>query len=278
MDDDCGFVIFSGNKLWYSSKEGMENSIYKNKNLKTTNKVRNSAKNKKNVIHPIFEEIMKRETDPYWISFFDDASTGNFPRNCRFFGGCLTYRIKNKNVDLHIPEDPITAVILLKRFLSENAGIISPTDLRDKKIEEEKKLAESAQNEITSWSQIRSNRQQTIMISLFVEKIGEYYNLSLDERKTLIQTIKIGVLAGYFNSDNIIIDGGQIVQINGLEYDELSRQFVINKETCKSIKVSKKINYDETTLEGEDEFCNNKEKLIKHWQKYLKDLNKKNKI
>ena len=59
-EDDGSFVIFSENKLWYSSKKNNEIPVTKIINI---NKVRNSAKNKRIVEFPIFDEIMKLETD-----------------------------------------------------------------------------------------------------------------------------------------------------------------------------------------------------------------------
>jgi len=275
-EDDCGFVIFSGNKLWYSSKEGIENTICKNKNVKGSSKIRNSAKTRKTIVHPIFEKYSKEETDPFWISFFTDLSVGSFPRNSRFVNNTIIYRFKNKNIELSLVEDDILSIQSIKNFFSDNVGIISPIDLKNKKVEEEKRIAEMTENETISWSQIRSDRQQTIMISFFVENIGQYYSLNLIERKNLIQLIKIGVLAGYFNTENIKIEGGQISYIEGLEYDEETRQFNINKDICRPIKSIKKNTYDETTIEAEEGSIGEvKKNLTKHWHKYLNDLYKK---
>jgi hypothetical protein len=281
MDDDCGFVIFSGNKLWYSSKENVE-SAAKQKPIKNTSKVRNSAKNKRVVHHQIFEEIMKLETDPYWISFFDDAATNNLPRNFRFINNCLTYHVRSKNIDLMVPEDPMVATSVIKRFLMENAGIISQKDLKEKRIEEEKFVTSIVDIETLSWSQIRSEKQQDIIVSLFVEKIGEYYKLGMNERKALMQNIKIGILAGYFNNDNIKLSGNQISHIHGLEYDEDSRKFCINYDVCKP-KASKRIYQDDNTVETsgnlDDEInINSKKSLLKQWNRYLSDMYKKAKI
>lgn len=283
-EEDCGFVIFSGSKLWYSSKDGIENSIYKPKVPRNVNKVRNSAKNKRDVKFQIFEDIMKLETDPFWISFFNDAAVGNLPRNFKFNNNFLSYHIRSKITNLTVPEDAETAISLIKNFLMETSGIQSPTDLRTKKIEEEKIISDMIDSEIVYWSQIRSEKQQSIAISLFVEKVGKYYNLNMNERKALMQNIKIGILAGYFNNDNIRMSGNQIAQINGLEYDEEGRRFCINKDICKVAKQPKRTYNDDTTFESsgnldDDTLTNNSKKnLLKQWQKYILDINKRNKI
>lgn len=279
-DDDGGFVIFSGNKLWYSSKEGMENTLCKNKVTKVSSKVRNSAKNKRVVEFPFFDQLMKLETDPYWISFFDEAATGKLPRNFRYYNNIINYRAKTKNIEVCLPEDLLEASKVIKLFVLENAGIISPTDLLNKQMEEERYISEMGDIEITSWNQIRSDKQQNIIISIFVDNIGEYYNLNTDERRILIQNIKIGILAGYVNSENIEFDNNQIIRIDGLEYDPENREFSFNMDVCKFSKVRKNIP-NEPTMDFSSSYTEsnidvqNRKSFIKQWYRYVSDMNKK---
>jgi hypothetical protein len=282
MDDDS-FIIFSSSKIWYSSKD---NDIKINN--KAINKVRNSAKNKRIVVYEIFDNLVKNETDPYWISFFDDCAVGKLPRGFKYApgNGALSYRVKTKNNELNlIGENPDLILNDIKSFLFEHAGIISPTDLKNKKEEDERKMLEMMENETISWSQIRSERQQSILLSLFVEKVGEYYQLSMDERKSLIQNIKICIIAGFFNADNIEICGNQITRIDGLEFDTETKEFLINKNICnKPIKFANKKFNEENTLESSsysndnddnDNINQNKKSVIKYWNRYLKEINKK---
>lgn len=278
-DQDNGFVIFSGNKLWYTSKEGIENTICKQKNTKTISKVRNAAKNKRVVEHPIFDEIMNNEVDPFWISFFNEFAIGKLPRNFKYQNGVLIHRVKSKNIELAVPSDPEEAVIIIKKFVFETGGIISPTDLNEKKMNEEKRISEMLDNETISWNSIRGEKQQSILISLYVENIGKYYKLTISERKSLIQLIKIGVLAGYFTSDNIKLIGNQIVEIGGLEYNEVDRVFSINKESCKVCKIPKKT-YEKTTAisacDDDSEISKQSNKnIFKLWNRFLRDIDKK---
>lgn len=276
LDDDGGFVIFSGRKLWYTSKEGLENTLCKPKTTRNMVKVRNSAKNKRIVENEIFDKVMKNETDPFWITFFDDAAIGKFPRNCKYTNGCLIYRAKNKNIEISVSEDPETASSDVKKFLLENAGIQSPDDIERKKKIEEDRINELLKNEITDWNHIRGEKQQTTMISMYVVKIGNKYNLDLLERKGLMQKIKLGILAGYFNNQNIELENNQIKHIDGLEFDETTKQFNICHTNIVT-KIQKKVIAD-TTLHSSydvaDTQSNCKRSLIKLWQKYLKDNNR----
>ena len=282
MDEDS-FIIFSSSKIWYSSKD---NDIKINN--KVANKVRNSAKTKRVVIYEIFDTLVKNETDAYWLSFFEDCAIGKLPRGFKFspLNSTLSYRVKTKNNELNLFGENIDLIVKdIKAFLFEHAGIISPTDLKIKKEEDERKMLEMMGNETISWSQIRSEKQQSILLSLFVERVGEYYQLSMDERKSLIQNIKICIIAGFFNSDNIQISDNQITGIDGLEYDTETKEFLINKSICnKPIKFSNKKSNEENTLESSC-YCNeiddnenmnqNKKSILKYWNRYLKEINKK---
>ncbi len=290
-NDEGGFVIFSGTKLWYSSKE----TTVKNPKAAITGKVRASAKAKRVVEFPIFDQMMAIEIDPYWKSLFDEAATGKFPRNFKFQNGVLNYKIRSKTIEQPINiEDPITSAEILKKFFLDTACIQSPEDLRRKKLEEEKKISEMIQNEVISWNQIRSEKQRMIMLSLYVETIGKKYGLSVEERKGLVQNIRIGMLAGYFNSDTIEIVGNRIVIIKGLDYNEDTKEFEINKEVCKIPKINRKhissnsediteetsLTYDEENSESfeterDSGSLHSSRSLKKRWTKFLSEITKK---
>lgn len=242
MNDEGGFVIFSGTKLWYSSKEAPVKSQKNN-----LGKVRASAKAKRVVEFEEFDKLMSIETDPYWRSLFDEAAVGKFPRNFKFQNGVLNYKIRSKTTEQAIPKDPEEALLVVKNFFLDTAGILSPDDLKRKKIEEEKRNSEMIMNEVISWNQIRSEKQRMIMLSLYVEKLGKQYGLSVEERKGLVQNIRIGVLAGYFNAENIEIVGNCIENIYGLEYNNQTGEFDINKEKCPLPKISRKVTHEDFT-------------------------------
>lgn len=291
FNEDGGIVILAGAKVLYSSRD---NGIAKApKNVNTNSKVRASAKAKRVVEFPIFDKMMECETDSFWKSLFDEAATGKFPRNFKYQNSTLNYKIRSKNVEQEVNEENIEETIkITKKFLLEYVGIQSPEDRRRKKLDEEKRIAEMLMNENVIWNQIRSEKQRMIMISLFVETVGKKYNMSVEERKGLVQNIRIGMLAGYFNASNIEIIGTRIVDIKGLEYNEETKEFEINKELCKLSKISKKYNYDvnEYTFSiGEDETLENcdyggrnedgsgssSQSLKKRFNKFLSDISKK---
>ena len=278
-DTDGGFVIFSGSKLWYSSKDGLENTICKPKITRSHNKIRDSAKTKRNIEFQLFEDIKNLEKDQFWYSFFEDAAVGKFPRNFKFINGILIYKNKNKNTEIIVPETPLEAAAFVKAFVYENAGIISPIDIKEKKSIDDKHNSETAAIEIDSWKQVKNDKQQGILISIFIQEVSEIYNLNLEERTKLFQKIKLGLLSGYLNTTNIVMENGIISFIEGLEFDDINREFNINTSLCKIVKAPKKYNnstnIDTTTTQLSGNDNTESSSLIKLWTKYINDINKK---
>ena len=278
-EEDGGFVIFSGNKLWYSSKKATDATVTpKTKTVRGLNKTRNAAKNKRVVEYQIFDDIMKLQTDQYWISFFDECAIGKLPRGFKYMNNILYYRVKSKTLEILVPEDIIDAEKVIKGFIYEHAGIISPIDLKLKRDTEDAKMYNNiSNNENIQWHNIRNEKDQSLILSLFVEAVSDYYNLNFEESKSLYQIIKLGIISGYLTTENIIMENGNITEIVGLEYLENERKFSINENLRKSVKPSKKIYTAEENTKNSDEDYNiqNKSILIKYWNKYLNELNNK---
>jgi hypothetical protein len=278
-NEDGGFVIFSGNKLWYSSKEGIEGKIKKTPVNRTPGKVRNSAKSKRVIEYQLFEDIKNIEKDPFWFSFFEDGAIGKFPRNFKYSNNTISYRNKNKTFEMPLPEDLVESASIIKLFLFENANIISPDDLTEKREAEERRIIQNMVSEVNSWSQIKNEKQQSILISLFVERLGEIYKLTLEERKAILQQIKLGTLSGYLNLTNIEVVDGQIHQIHGFDFDPTERKFVIDTEKCKNVKSIKRINQETINMSSDvtkaTTVIENKKSLVKLWNRYILELNKK---
>jgi len=277
MEEDGSFHIFSGNTVWYSVKKNNESHIEK-KSTKNVNKVRNAAKNKRVIEYQIFEEIMKNQVDPYWISFFDDCATGKLPRGFKLVNNILYFRFKSKTLEVLVPEEPLEAEVIIKKFIFEYAGIISPKDLNEKREAEENKIISSYGNEL-NWNNIKNEREQSILISSFVEKISESFNLTKESSQNLTQIIKLSIFSGYLTSDNIIFENGNIIEIIGLEYNENDNKFLINEELKKNVKLFKKYiaddNSDNKTVFDDNENLNNKKCLVKQWNKYILELSSK---
>jgi hypothetical protein len=290
-DDDGSIVILSGNKPLWSSKDSVEPT--KNKASKSITKVRASAKNKRIIEFQIFDDLMKYETDPTWITTLDDAAQGKFPRNFKFQNSILTYKLRSKNIDHPVIGNDKATLDAMKDFFFKY-NVASPEDVKKRKDAEITMLNSEQYDDDISWSQIRSDKEKTVMITLFVENLGDTYNMSPETKKGLVQNIKIGILAGYLSNDNIYVENNSIVKIDGLIYDKSIKKFVIDKNKCilstikpkltsqASLMSSHQNNYSEDTndMSLEDSTYSKsgksyKQDLMKNWNKFLGELDKK---
>jgi hypothetical protein len=286
-DDDGSIVILSGNKPLWSSRDNLE--PVKTKTVKSVTKVRASAKNKRIVEFEIFDELMKYETDPTWITTLDDAAQGKFPRNFKFQNGILTYKLRSKNIDHPIIGNDKNTLDAMKSFFFKY-NVASPEDIKKRKDAEITMLNSEQYDDDMSWSQIRSDKQKTVMISLFVENLSEIYNLSPENRRGLVQNIRMGILAGYLNNDNIHVENNSITKIDGLIYDKNLKQFIIDKSKCVLQIIKPKItnqqslissrNYSDDNDFSIEESLSSKsgkqsQDLMKNWNRFLNELNRK---
>lgn len=300
--NDGGFVIFSGRQTWYSSTADNVPQAKKTKAPRATNKNRASAKSQPPVIYPIFNDCVNLTTDPYWKSMMQEAAIGVFPRSFRYQNGALTYRMKSKIRECQIPtEDPVQTLGIVRQFMMDAAGISSPMDIEMHKTEIEKRLADYMAQELKSWSEIRTTQHRTILIGLFVEKIGNEWGLDLPQREALDNSIKLGILAGHLNADNIHVRGNTIVSIDGLIRDEETGQFRIEASNRKikpktshrkggnkkvgrldyeaSSEDAGSVDRDESvSIESENQICTDSTKevsVIQLFDKFLNELSKK---
>jgi len=292
-DDDGSIVILSGNKPLWSSKDSIEPP--KTKTVKSSTKVRASAKNKRIIEFQIFDDLMKFETDPTWITTLDDAAQGKFPRNFKFQNSILTYKLRSKNIDHHVVGNDKVTLDAMKGFFFKY-NVASPEDVKKRKDAEISMLSSEQYDDDISWSQIRSDKEKTVMITLFVESLGDTYNLSVDTKKGLVQNIKIGILAGYLSSDNIHLEHNSISKIDGLVYDKSLKSFIIDKNKCvlqtvkpkmlsqNSLMSSNQHHYSEDGNEASLEEStysksskSHKQDLMKNWNKFLGELEKSKK-
>lgn len=290
-DDDGSIVILSGNKPLWSSKDSSEPT--KIKSLKSITKVRASAKNKRIIEFQIFDDLMKYETDPTWMTTLDDAAQGKFPRNFKFQNSILTYKLRSKNIDHPITGNDKATLDAMKSFFFKY-NVASPEDVKKRKDAEITMLNSEQFDDEISWSQIRSDKEKTVMITLFVESLGDTYNLPVDIKKGLVQNITIGILAGYLNTENIHIENNSITKIEGLSYDKSIKQFTIDKSKCVLQTIKPKVlsqyslissnqnNYSDDSNDFSMEDSNfskssrtQKQDLMKNWNKFLGELEKK---
>ena len=158
-------------------------------------------------------------------------------------------------------------------FFQSAAGIMSKEDRKKIQRKEEEKILEQIEKESEkSWKDIKKENLKEVLISEFILDICEKMNFNEEEKRELTTTIKKGIILKCFNGDNIIMEDGRIVEIEGLVYNEKTREYEIDEEYM--IRRNRK----ETDLGIEKVKDKPNAVFIEMWRKYLENLeNKRNK-
>lgn len=262
---DGGFVIFSGKK---TLNIGGQVTI---KNVGSTVRRRNQRE-KKNI--PIFLDLIKYTTDPWWISFLEQASQGRFPRHYSGNNTSIVYKYKKKTslIELEVPNQETFDKI--REFMWNTSNYESETDTfrRTSKIKKPEKTILSYSQ---IWSKIKSSSKKLqIEIYSYLENIKNKYNLTIEDIRLLASNLKFIINSEILNENCFRGENGILKEIVGFIFDEKERKTIlVPSGRPKGISFSKNnsadLDTDTTDLEedeGKDNFH-----FMDNWYKFVKN-------
>lgn len=221
LDPTCGIAIFAKMRPWLISGNttalNVPTTKTKTKNKAKTRTRKEIIKSESPTVYPIFLNASTFATNTFWKTYLLDASKGFIPAKFIFnyTTNILSYKNRTKIIECPLdPNNPQVTATLFQNFLRVYGGIVSPDEVetysRQREVQERANI-----KEINSWKEIRSQPQRRSVIYNFVS------SLDIDKANwnSAVSTISLGLLAGYFNSDNIQVSNGQIVSIDGLIAD-----------------------------------------------------------
>lgn len=233
------------------------------KNLPPTKKTESQVRVRKKtdiIVNPIFKECADLTTDPMWRSTFIEAAYGKFPRGFSYKDGYLYYKIRNKTTQIEISDEPELAIEDCREFFMKKAGIMSEDDQRKVKEDIDNYLREKGSLYPKTWQEIKRKKTREILISTFISKTVNKYNLTPYEKADLSDAISFGILIGAFGKHQIILEKGYIDHIEGLIFDPETRRFDVDPSF-----VPKNRKYPEPKAQ-----C--KKSFLQLWDKLLSNL------
>lgn len=269
LSEDSGIIIFSSSNEWGTNPPPVTQP---------------NRRSKKQVINPIFEEYKKMTRDLFWMDFFDKAKVNTFPKNFSFNEDTITHRIRNKYTSFKLakPEDNSLEANCeifdkLKIFLFSTGGIESPTDaaIRSKK-------TFTLRVEELPFRKIKSvPAKLKIALSNYTSLMSKKYNLSLGDISILEGVIRIAIVAGHIDEDDVILRHNLIEEIKNVTFNEKERTISITYNNTKQNK--KNVDTEEysrlTYSLGSSNSSNNdsviflpKKSIIEQWESFIEKI------
>jgi hypothetical protein len=203
-----------------------------------------------------------------------DCARGKFPRGFNFKNNLLNHKKGSKITSLELTNSATEVFSDTMNFFQCAAGIMSAKDRHKLQQKEEEKLLEEMEKDTDlSWGKIRKENLKEVLITEFIADVAKKMNFDDQEKKELTTTVKKGIMLKCFNSNNIIMEEGKIVEIDGLIYNEETNEYEIDQEYIPEKNFRKESGLGVEKDEEKPEI-----NFLEIWKKYLEDLeNKRNK-
>jgi hypothetical protein len=171
---------------------------------------------------PIFVKCKELEIVPFWKAFFDSCAYGQFPKGLILQGNTFSYKKSKKKaaITCFVPDDPVEALKVVKHFMRNEVGVISVDELTKQRVNMNIAIRKNVISPDTTWKEIRAPTTKHQMIVIYCFRIMESWNLTLAQTNNLFSTISVGLICGTLCSDDIILNGGTIVDIKGINHDD----------------------------------------------------------
>lgn len=210
-----GFTILLGSYAWMDE---IENPPHQQ--MPVQQKKKGGKGGEKNILYPVFKDAENIVSEQFWKTLLNMAAYGKFQKNIHMKGNVLIFKNKSKNFSQEI--DFTNVEIAANQFISfmnTKAGIFSPDEI-EKHNQDFRESRMVMPTELNSWSQVRRKVQRDKMIFEFIERFSDEISpLNSQQEKQMEDTIRMGILAEYFNSSTIIVTKSNIERIEGLIFE-----------------------------------------------------------
>lgn len=176
---------------------------------------------KKITKHDCFLQYASLELIPHWRKIFEDCAHDSFPKGISYKDGVIyAKKGKKKPVIFVLPTQPQVAIDAFKKFLHKELGEISIDDMTRKRLNLDIALKQNAVSKDIQWSEIRAPTVKQHLITLYVSDMKQELDLSEEEARNMKSVLNIGLNAKQICNDDVIMENGKIVTINGVDFDE----------------------------------------------------------
>jgi hypothetical protein len=182
-------------------------------------------KRKKEPIHTIFYKCSVYTADKAWSDFLKECSFGKFPRGVRFENNAIKCTRKKNTFAEYVPDDVQLALDVIINVFKNKLGIKTSRENR-----KENQVFDKAKktSKITCWKDATTAASKISLIRNFVDRLSSIYYLKDSEKTQLVILLEMAVASKVLNSENIHVQDGKIISIDGLSFDQFTREIYIH--------------------------------------------------
>lgn len=188
------------------------------------------------IIFPLFEECKRFTLDPYWKDIFASCSINKFPLGLRYDAKHnhiifkITKATKTTTDIIGLSPKPIETFQIMMRLFRDRLNMRSSRDIHLQKEElEEAKKTRTAVAVENDWKKIKPRSMRSTILQNFVIDLKQQYQLTNAETQHLIAVIHIAFQFHQIENRDILMEEGRITTIDGLEFDEETHRFYVNR-------------------------------------------------
>ncbi len=213
----------------------------------------------------IFEKLAPYNRNITWKNIFVDFASGNLPKYFKYDGTTLSYirgeKIRTMEISSSVipesTEERISLVQDVTLFLEDCYGINVRDDAEDSYVLDI--LSQSL--EPVKWSDIRRQNVKEKYISDYVNTFAKSVGIKNSIVKYKIyEKLICAISQSWITSTDVIFSDGKIITINGVQYDPIKRDIIIDIVPKKSRSKSTIKKVSDSTV------------IKRKWEKYLISL------
>jgi hypothetical protein len=165
----------------------------------------------KEVVNPVFKEMLPYVTDPHWRDTLQNAALGKFAKTFSFGKDILTCKKGKKTFTLMMEKDVVANMVNVQQFITAHSDV---ADSPGTPLEEKPRATDHYQ----ALSDVRSRRIVLGMLGRHVARLVEQHHLDSRQRAILRSVLLTSLELGRLNTKEIPLANSEIVEIKGLHY------------------------------------------------------------
>jgi hypothetical protein len=202
------YAIVSINFDAWFKNEGQEKPVYKPK-----------KKNSKKTIYPFLLKYSNLSDDIFWNKKFNIWANGKLPKNFLIENEVIYFMKGKQKIECVKTGDDFIDLNNCIDFFKCHAGLFSKKDESEAICKVESESSEDTPIDDDNWSGL-SKKTQEWLVRSYVVSLATVMDLSIKEKRLLLQTIRLGIAMKVITKSHINMDKGAITTIKGLLCDQ----------------------------------------------------------